>query len=149
MDNNYDPNDMGKPSDLGGMQQYNRNDYYESQMGYGDSYSTGQTYSGFEDTGTINNQNLNQNINKGNTPGFNLLLVLGIIQVLGICCCNMFTFIFGVLTIVFAVKADEDYKSGRHYYYENLKTAKVFNIIGWVFFVTGLFISIIGGILFN
>lgn len=78
-----------------------------------------------------------QIIPAGNAPGYMLLIILGVIQILMICCCcGLSSFIFGVLTIVFAVNANKAFKNANlKDYKSNITIAKTMNIIGWIILI--------------
>lgn len=73
----------------------------------------------------VNNQNVH-------APNYMLWLILGIIQILNMCCCNPFTAVCGIITMVLAIKADKEFLKGNFYEYQtNMEVAKILNIIGW------------------
>lgn len=105
----------------------------------------------------LNNQNpyMNQNTqqvnaqlpNNGNVPGYMLWLLLGIAQILTLCCCNCITFIFGILTVVFACIANNQFKQGNIIMSTaNIKKAKIFNILGWLLIIVNFVINLLLGV---
>lgn len=67
-------------------------------------------------------------------PNATIVLVLGILSVLTICCYGIFSVIFGIIGIVLANKDAKLYAENPILYsnYNNVKIGKVLNIIGLV-----------------
>ena len=67
-------------------------------------------------------------------PNATIVLVLGILSVLTICCYGIFSIIFGTIGLVLANKDAKLYAQNPTLYanYNNLKIGKVLNIIGLV-----------------
>lgn len=96
-----------------------------------------------------NNMNINNNsnINNGSAPDYMLWLVLGIVQICTLCCCNCFTFIFGILTVIFACIANTAFKNGNMVeYHSKIKLAKILNIVGWVLLIGGTILNFVMGV---
>lgn len=92
------------------------------------------------------NQNFNQQPN-GNAPDYMLWLVLGIVQILTLCCCNCFTFIFGIITVIFACTANTAFKQGNlNSYAEKIRLAKIMNIIGWALIAVSVILNLVTGV---
>lgn len=88
----------------------------------------------------------NVTMNGGKAPGYMLWLILGIVQICSLCCCNCVMFIFGTLTVVFACIANNAFKNGDMFTYQaKLKVAKILNIIGWCIGILGWIISLVSG----
>lgn len=86
-------------------------------------------------------QNNYQNVN---APNYILWLVLGIVQIMNICCCNPFTSVCGIITVILAIKANKEFLNGKFYEYQaNMKVAKILNILGWCLVPIGFIIWII------
>ena len=82
-----------------------------------------------------------------NAPDYMLWLILGVIQIILICCCNLFSFIMGILTVVFVIAANNQYKMGNMLGYQSkIKVAKIINIVGWVLMIVNFVVAIVGGI---
>ena len=94
-----------------------------------------------------NQGNMNGNINgNGNAPDYILWLVLGIIQICLICCCNFLTCICGIFTVIFIVQSNNSFKINNYVLYqEKLKLAKILNIVGWVLIIVNIIINIFAG----
>lgn len=92
--------------------------------------------------------NMNQQpTTTGNAPDYMLWLILGIVQICSLCCCNCFTFIAGILTVIFVCGANNMYKIGDMMTYASkMKTAKIINIIGWALIIVSIVINIVTGI---
>lgn len=67
-------------------------------------------------------------------PNATIVLVLGILSVLTICCYGIFSIIFGAIGLILANKDAKLYAQNPTLYanYNNLKIGKVLNIIGLV-----------------
>lgn len=78
-------------------------------------------------------------------------LIAGAVQVLCLCCCcSWMSLITGIMTIVFAVLANQAYNSNDQMaYYKNIKIAKISNIVGWVLLLVGIVINMVAGIFAN
>ncbi|EAZ95259.1 hypothetical protein FBBAL38_09729 [Flavobacteria bacterium BAL38] len=76
-------------------------------------------------------------------PNATIVLVLGILSVLTICCYGIFSVIFGIIGVVLANKDNKLYAENPTIYsnYNNLKIGKILNIIGLV--VGAIFLIII------
>lgn len=97
-----------------------------------------------------NNQQFNSqpvnNMGGVNAPDYMLWLILGIAQLVTMCCCNCTGLIFGGLTVFFAVKANNKYKVGDAYGHQHdIKIAKILNIVGWVLMFGGTIINFVTG----
>lgn len=85
-------------------------------------------------------------MNGGNAPEYMLWLILGIVQMLGLCCCNCVAFGFGLATVLLISNANNAFKNGDMMTYQSkVKTAKIVNIIGWVIMFSGVIISLVTG----
>lgn len=89
------------------------------------------------------------NLNSGmNAPDYMLWLILGIIQIITLCCCNCVAPIFGIITVVTVIGANNKYKAGDIVGYQSsIKTAKIVNIVGWVIMFAGSIIGVASGML--
>ena len=95
-----------------------------------------------------NGMNMNTNFvpQQGSAPDYTLWLILGIVQICLICCCNIFTCVCGIITVVSICQANNYFKTGNLPMYQGkLKTAKTANIIGWALIVLSLIINIVTG----
>ena len=91
--------------------------------------------------------NMNGQMQNMNAPDYMLWLILGIIQICSLCCCNCAGLIFGILTTVFVITANKAFKMGDNITYQSkMKTAKIINLIGWGLMVVGWVIEIVSGI---
>ncbi len=105
---------------------------YSQQIG-GGIYGNVQ----YQQTQMNNNQNVN-------APNYILWLILGIVQITNICCCNPFTSVCGIITVILAIKANKEFLNGKFYEYQaNMKVAKILNILGWCLVPIGFIIWII------
>lgn len=92
----------------------------------------------------------NQANTNPNAPNYILWLVLGIVQTCSFCCCctGFVTFIFGIITIILAVVANNYFKQGNMILYRaRMKAAMIVNIVGWVVMLIGFFIGLATGLL--
>lgn len=95
----------------------------------------------------FNQGNFNQQGTNGHGPDYTLWFVLGIIQICLICCCNIFTCICGIVTVVMIKQADEYFRMGNYTMYQaRVKSAKIANIIGWALIVLGTVFSMVSGV---
>lgn len=93
------------------------------------------------------NNGFNPQMNRGNAPDYILWLILGIIQICLLCCCNLFTCMCGVITVIIAVQANKYFKCGNYAMYQGkIRSAKTVNIIGWVLMIVSLAINIFSGV---
>lgn len=98
------------------------------------------------DTVEVENGENKATSNNGNAPEYTLWLVLGIIQIVCICCCNPFTTICGIITVVFVYAANNAYKiNNTELYQSKIKSAKIVSIIGLALFVGGIILNIVLG----
>lgn len=105
---------------------------YNQQIG-GGIYGNVQ----YQQTQINNTQNVH-------APNYILWLVLGIVQIMNICCCNPFTSVCGIITVILAIKANKEFLNGKFYEYQaNMKVAKILNILGWCLVPIGFIIWII------
>lgn len=102
---------------------------------------------------TENNNAYQQNTQSYNTvpaqnsPDFTLWLVLGIIQICMICCCNCLSLITGTITVVLVILANNSYKAGNLADHDSkIKIAKIVNLVGWGLFVVNIIINLVGGV---
>ena len=74
-------------------------------------------------------------------------LIAGGVQALCLCCCcSWMSLVTSIVTIVFAVMANQAYNSNDlHSYHKNINIAKYANIVGWVLLVIGFVINIVAG----
>lgn len=101
----------------------------------------GQTYNQPNNFNNVNNTNTGMN-----APDYMLWLILGIIQIVTLCCCNCVAPIFGIITVIMVVGANNKYKTGDAFgYQKSMKTAKIINIVGWVLMFAGTIISFVTG----
>ena len=85
-------------------------------------------------------------MNGGNAPEYTLWLILGIIQMISLCCCNCVAFVFGLITVIMITGGNNAFKNGDMATYQSkLKTAKIVNIIGWVVMFGGVILSLVTG----
>lgn len=83
----------------------------------------------------------------GMAPNVMLWIVLGAVQALFICCCNVLSFLAGVATIILACMANTAFNTGNMKgYQDNIKYAKIVNIAGWVLMVLGFILNIVFGL---
>lgn len=108
----------------------------------------------------FNNQNQSENWDNptgfGNNNGMmnskldsdiQLLFILGIIQVLMVCCCNFMTFIAGIVTLVLVSKAKSIHGYGNQQQASNMVTkAKIANVVGWILLVLNTIINLVAGV---
>ena len=95
-----------------------------------------------------NNMNMGggYTMNGGNAPEYTLWLILGIVQMLGLCCCNCIAFGFGLGTVITISNANNAFKNGDMMTYQSkVKTAKIINLIGWAIMFGGVIISFVTG----
>lgn len=93
------------------------------------------------------NNGFNQQMNQGNAPDYMLWLILGIVQICLLCCCNIFTCICGIITVVMVVQANNYFKCGNYPMYQGkIRSAKIANIIGWALIILSLVINIFSGV---
>lgn len=113
------------------------NGYYESPVN--NQYVNQQMY---------NQQMGNPMMSTGtNAPDYMLWLVLGIVQIVLICCCNLLACIAGVLTVIFVIAANNSYKMGNMIDYQSkMKTGRIINIVGWVLMIANLVIAFFAGV---
>lgn len=87
-----------------------------------------------------------QPMNNMDAPQYTLWLVLGIVQALSLCCCNIFCFGTGLATILIAVKANNAFKMGNiPQYQKDINTAKIINLVGWGLLILGIIGQIFTG----
>lgn len=87
-----------------------------------------------------------QPMNNMDAPQYTLWLVLGIVQALSLCCCNIFCFGTGLATILIAVKANNAFKIGNiPQYQKDINTAKIVNLVGWGLLILGIIGQIFTG----
>ena len=106
----------------------------------------GQQFNGGQQ---VNNFNQGQQFNVGNqnAPEFTLWLVLGIVQICLICCCNLLTCVCGILTVIFISNANNFYKLGQMVEYQaKVKSAKIANLVGWGLIVVSIIFNIFAGV---
>lgn len=161
MDGNFNQqnNGLGEQdlNNLGSTPNYNNNTGYSNgayNPNQGMNMNYNNTNAGNNNGGYNPNQGTNMNysggINMSNSikaPDFMLWLLLGIAQICTLCCCNCFTFIFGILTVIFACMANTAFKNNNIAGYQsNIKTAKICNIIGWACIVLSIVLNIVTGL---
>lgn len=105
-----------------------------------DNFNNQNNYNGM-------NNNFNQPVGQGNAPDYMLWLILGIVQICLICCCNIFSCVCGVITVIMAVQANNYFKYGDYNMYQaRIKSAKIVNIIGWALIVVSIVLNIVTGV---
>ena len=107
-------------------------------------------------SGNTQNNGMNYNMGgqmpnaNGNAQDYMLWLILSIIQICSLCCCNCIGFIFGIISLIFVITANNAYKAGNiNLYASKIKTAKIINIIGWVGMILSFIIGMVMGIFNN
>lgn len=123
------------------------NGYYESPTNHVNPYEN-QSQNQYGNTNQYGNQQMyNMNNTTGSAPDYMVWLILGIVQIMLICCCNLLSLVTGILTVVFAVSANNQYKVGNMIDYQSkMKTAKIINIVGWLLMVVNFIIGFFGGL---
>lgn len=128
--------------------QYNSNgNQYEQTGQYNSQY--GQNDNQYGQNGQDFNQNtgLNQGFTGLNAPDYMLWLILGIVQVFTLCCCNCTAPITGAITIVLVIMANNSFKSGNAMDYSSkMNIAKIVCCIGYGLMIVGIIISFFSGI---
>lgn len=85
---------------------------------------------------------MNMQYNLGNAPNYILWLILGIIQICSVCCCGIPTMVCGIVTVIFAVTANQQFQQGNAVLYiKKMRAAKIWNIIGWVLLVLSFILN--------
>lgn len=93
------------------------------------------------------NNTFNQSVGQGSAPDYMLWLILGIVQICLICCCNIFSCVCGIITVIMAVQANNYFKYGNYTMYQaRIKSAKIANIIGWALIVVSIVLNIVTGV---
>lgn len=123
---------------------YNSNNNYNYQNG-----NMGQNYQ------NSSYQGPNPNIQNGNSgigglfgdldpnTQYMIWLISGIVQIVNICCCNVFSLVFGILTVVFASKAKQAlYTGGKDEFEKQIKTARMISLIGWIVIILNVILNI-------
>jgi hypothetical protein len=81
-----------------------------------------------------------------NSPNYTLYLVLSIILILGICCCNIISLILGIIAIVTLMQANDFFKMGNMMMYEDkIRTTKILILVGYGLIVAGIVLNIAVG----
>ncbi len=84
-------------------------------------------------------------------PNATLVLVLGVLSLIGVCCYGLMGAVLGIIAIVLAVQDQKAYHQSPERYtltsYNHLRMGKIFAIIGVSFSL--LFLVIVVGILFT
>ena len=98
----------------------------------------------------MNNNGMNPNNmgNGGKDPNTDITIwtVLGIIQIILVCCCNFTTFITGIITMVFISKAKTAlYTSDVQSFTSYVKSAKIANLIGWGLMILNILLNVVLG----
>lgn len=111
----------------------------------GQNFGSNQTFGGPNLSGQGFGNN--QNFVGMNAPDYMLWLILGIIQILALCCCNCVGPITGIITVIMVVSANNLYKSGDAVNYSSkMNIAKIVCCIGFGLMLVGWIIGIISGI---
>ncbi len=127
----YDQQGYQQPGYGQPQQGYQQQGYDQGyQQGYQQQgYQQGYQQQGYQQNGYYSAPQRPQG-NGGNAPAFMTLLVLAILET---CCCNTIT---GVIAIIFAIIANNSYKSGDIEDYESKKKiATIVLIVGVVLYV--------------
>lgn len=135
-----------------GVQGQNPNYKYNANANY--NYQNGNANMNYQNPNNMgmNNGYQQQNNNSGlgglfgdldpNTQ-YIIWLVSGIIQIINICCCNVFSLVFGILTVIFCSKAKQGiYSNDRMTFEHNIKTARLLSLIGWIVIVLNVILNI-------
>lgn len=78
-------------------------------------------------------------------PNSTLILVFGILSIVTCCCYGVLGLIFGIVALVLAKKAREEYAANPDIYrgYDNVKTGRILAIIGIILSVLYLILNIV------
>lgn len=78
-------------------------------------------------------------------PNSTLILVFGILSIVTCCCYGILGLIFGIVALVLARKAQEEYTANPDIYkgYDNVKTGRILAIIGIILSVLYLILNIV------
>jgi hypothetical protein len=81
-----------------------------------------------------------------NAPNYTLYLILSIILIAGICCCNVVSLVLGIISIVYLTQANSFFKMGNMAMYEaKIKVSKILIIVGYALIVLGIILNIVSG----
>lgn len=137
---------------MDGMNQQDNNNGYKTTHQYRGPYNTNQGMNMNQEQSQQNNgygMNMNNNRLSQNAPNYMLWLILGILQICTLCCCNFSGPIFGVITVVLSIISNNAFK-GRDMieYQSKIKAAKIVCIVGfgfmivtWILWLAKLFLS--------
>lgn len=91
--------------------------------------------------------NFNNQPQQGPINQYMTWLIAGAVQALCLCCCcSWMSLATSIVTIVFAVIANQAYNSNDlRSYHKNINIAKYANIVGWVLLVIGFVINLVAG----